>query len=637
MVRTVTLVTLVAAMAISLPAQGQAPAPGPLLQDLGPGSLGELLGPVETDPLFAQANRHLRTTLVPSHSVVAPGGQLTLAVELAMDESYYLYGPVPRGEVQPRPLRATVEAPGLQAGPLQYPDPHVHPTGEGEVYDEHFVYDKPVRLYVPLTVPADAQPGTSLTVGVTLRGQLCRDPGLCLEMRQVASVQVTVGPEPVANPAYRSPEGTYRTVEGWQQALPQIPGGGAGPARLAGAPGAALTAWAALPLAVLAGLILNVMPCVLPVVPLKILSLMDQAHGQRRRAVTLGLAFAGGIVLFFALLAAISTILRLTIGRAITWGELLSYPAVVIGLALLMVVLALNLFNLFTVSLGTSLAGRQTGGGHGGSVFMGFVAAVLSTPCSFAVLAAVLGWAQLQPVWLGVVTFLLIGVGMALPHAVLASFPQLLERLPRPGPWMEYLKQGMGFLLLLVAAYLLTLLGDAVWMGWVAAYAVVLSVAVWMAGTWVSFATAAPRRLAVRGLALLLAVGAGWWMLGPPAEPAIPWQPYDPALIQAARDAGQPVLVKFTADWCTECKLVDYRVYRTDQAVAALRDAGVLAVLGDITRADMPARALLTHLGEPGPPVTVIYPPGQDEPLRLRGAISLDDLLGALETAAPQE
>jgi len=261
---------------------------------------------------------------------------------------------------------------------------------------------------------------------------------------------------------------------------------------------------------------------------------------------------------------------------------------------------------------------------------------VLSTPCSFGVLLAVFTWAQGQPTWLATLAILLIGAGMAAPHALLVAFPGLIRRLPRPGRWMELFKQAMGFMLLPVAIWLISTLAEDSYPFWVAGFAVVVTFALWMWGSWVRYDTPLAKKITLRSLAVLLAVSAGFWMLRPPGPLAVKFQPFDEAKIISARDEGRVVLVKFTAAWCVSCKWVDYFVYDRDGVAGALARRGVLAMKADVTNRDSPAASLLYGRLKGAPPLTVVYPP-RGRPILLPGEISASDLLDALDTAAAKK
>jgi len=388
----------------------------------------------------------------------------------------------------------------------------------------------------------------------------------------------------------------------------------------------------ALLLALIAGLTLNVMPCVWPVLPLIVMRIVQQAKDTRGRSFALGLAFCAGILLFFAALAGINIILQLVYGTVMGWGDPFRSPAVVTAVVILLVFLAMVMFGLVNFALPSAIA--RAGGssaGYLGSVGMGFLAAVLSTPCGFGILAAAFGWAQTRHWSIATVVILTIGIGMAVPYAILISVPGLLSRLPKPGRWMELIKQAIGFTLLFIAAKFLLGLSDQRRDG-VLYFCVLMAVALWMWGAWVDFNTPRPRKYAVRLIALIL-VGASAWGLLPTRTELIDWQPWDAARIENARTRRQPVLIDFTADWCLNCVVVDKLVY-SDPAVAELiRAKNVLPIRADTTENDYPATIALKEVyQEPGTlPVNMLFAPGADEPVRWRGTIFKDDLIKALK------
>jgi thiol:disulfide interchange protein DsbD len=409
------------------------------------------------------------------------------------------------------------------------------------------------------------------------------------------------------------------------------PGAQAQPPQAAAVETPSLAVWVALPLALAAGLILNLMPCVWPVLPIIVTRLLEQSRHSRRRSVGLGVAFAGGIVLFFVALAVVNVVLRLGFGTALQWGEPFRNPAFLIGMVLLLVVLALFMFGVVTFAVPSSVTGRGGGGkGVGGSVATGFLAAVLSTPCSFAPLTAAFAWAQTQPLVLSTVAILLIGVGMAVPYVVLTAIPGLLHAIPKPGRWMELLKQGLGFVLLFIAIELLSALPE-VQKAATSYGAVVLAFCVWMWGGWVGYATPPLRKWLVRGAGAGLAVAAGVVLFGP-EEKLVDWQAYDAARIQEAVGRKQPVLVEFMADWCLSCKAVEKTVYERRDVADLIKGKGVLAVRADTTLRDYPAAVDLKDVyNEPAVPVTILLLPGEAGPMRLRGLLIREALVGALE------
>jgi thiol:disulfide interchange protein len=389
----------------------------------------------------------------------------------------------------------------------------------------------------------------------------------------------------------------------------------------------------ALPLAIVAGLLLNIMPCVWPVLPIIVMRLVSQAEKSRAKSIALGLSFAAGIVLFFAALAVISIILKLGFGIVFQWGDQFRNSAFVIAMALLMVVLALYMFGLFTFGLPASITGqRGQRAGFAGSLGMGFLAAVLSTPCSFAILAFVLAWAQTQPIPLATITILLVGTGMALPYVILVTVPKLLEKIPKPGRWMELFRHATGFILLAIGVKLLEAVQPEKIIN-ILYYAVVLAVCVWMWGVWVGYSTPAVKKWTVRTIAAAAAVIFGFVFLTEPKKGLINWQDYDAEIIASAQKAQRPVLIKFTADWCFSCKILDKTVYSSDKIADLIKRKGVLAIKADTTQFDYPAAAALKEIyNEPAVPVTVLLLPGKERPEKIPGNLIKGKLIKYLQS-----
>ncbi|NQV32567.1 MAG: thioredoxin family protein [Phycisphaeraceae bacterium] len=390
-------------------------------------------------------------------------------------------------------------------------------------------------------------------------------------------------------------------------------------------------------LALLAGVLINAMPCVLPVIPIIIMRLVEQSKQSRSQRLLAGASFCFGIILFFAGFAAIAAIINLTTGAVINLNSLFRDPNLAIGLFLIIILFALIMVDFLPMLLPSSVAGHQTkGSGAGAALGTGFFAAILSIPCSGALLGSVLVWAQTQPIWVSSLCILFMGLGMALPYALIISNPALLSRLPKPGVWMEHFKKACGFLLLFIAVKLSLAALPKDRLINVLLYGIVFSFCVWVSGTWVNFSTPANKKRLVRLGMLVLAVGAGFWLL-PSRVALVHWQSYDAAAIQEATDRDQPVLIKFTADWCSNCKVVDRKVYHAKDVVDLIEAKGILPIKADTTTKDLPATLDLNALyGEAGNvPVTILLLPGQD-PVKIRGIFkkqALADILSDLPTS----
>jgi len=395
-------------------------------------------------------------------------------------------------------------------------------------------------------------------------------------------------------------------------------------------------------LAIVAGLSINIMPCVLPVIPLILMRLIEQSKQSDGKRIASGLAFCVGVVSFFAAFAVVSAVINLTTGSVLDLNSLFRYPAAVIVLFLAIVFFGLAMLDVVTLSLPAAVTGRQgSGSGIAGSVGMGFFAGILSTPCSGALLGFVLVWAQTQPLLVSSTAIVLMGAGMALPYAIIVLVPSLLQRIPKPGRWMEIFKKSTGFLLFFIAAKLTLAALPKERLLSVLTYGILFSFCVWMWSKWVGFSTPAGKKWAVRFAALAIAVGAGFWLLpaaGQPADAAIDWQEYDPGLVAEATAQGRPVLLKFTADWCSNCKIVDKRVYRDPLVAALVRERNVMPIKADTTLIDYPATVDLKEIyGEAGNvPVTIVVPPN-DTPRKLRGIFNKEELIDILESLPESE
>lgn len=373
----------------------------------------------------------------------------------------------------------------------------------------------------------------------------------------------------------------------------------------------------ALGLALLAGLSLNIMPCVWPVLPLIVMRIVQQAKTGKKQSIVMGFAFCLGILLFFASLAVANIILQIFYGTVLQWGDQFRNPAFVTAMVLLLVVLALLMFGVFNITVPSSIASKSgSGKGYSGAIGTGFLAAILSTPCGFGILAVAFGWAQAQHWSLATVVIMAIGLGMAAPYAILTSMPGLLKRLPKAGRWMELFKQSIGFVLLIIAVKLIVALPQ-IYRTNVLYFSVILGFCVWMWSGWVSYNTKAARKWLTRMAAIVLLFTAGWVFLPTPAGEQIPWQDYDSAVIDSALAQARPVLIKFTADWCLSCQAVDKVVFHRKDIAELIEEKGVLAIKADTTAKNHPATlALKNKYNEPGVPITILFIPGTEEPVK---------------------
>jgi thiol:disulfide interchange protein DsbD len=566
-------------------------------------------------------NEHSRARIEPGRLDDRPG--LAVVFEGTDDLHYYA-----KSETAPAPgfdLQVAVSAPGATF------DEPVFPSWS-RFYDP--AQEKEIEVYVgdfTIFVPFERMPSEAVEAQVKLTGLACTsklclppfektltaavDPGGASTWPQVSleTADVETHDDAETTPAESPTEKAER-----QAILPY----GTGVYYL---------------LAIVAGLSINIMPCVLPVIPLILMRLIEQSKQSSGKRIASGMAFCGGVILFFAAFAIVSAIISLSTGAVIDLNSLFRYPAALIVLFLAIVFFGLAMLDVVSLSLPAAIAGKQSAAaGVAGSAGMGFFAGILSTPCSGALLGFVLVWAQTQPLLVSSTAIVLMGVGMALPYAVIVLVPSLLERVPKPGTWMEIFKKSTGFLLFFVAAKLTLAALPKDRLLNVLTYGIIFSFCVWMWAKWVGFSTPAGKKWAVRLVALVIAVAAGYWLLpapGLPAETRPDWHDYDGALVGQATAQARPVVIKFTADWCTNCKLVEKRVYHDPEVVDLIKGKNVLPIKADTTLHDYPATVALKEVyGEAGnvPVTVVIRPDGTRE--KLRGIFDKEQLIEILES-----
>ena len=417
--------------------------------------------------------------------------------------------------------------------------------------------------------------------------------------------------------------------------------GGSGllPAAADGAPeapeaasGASLTTFAqALLFAVLGGLILNLMPCVFPILAMKAASLAASAH-DARHARRDGLAFLAGVLTTFLLLAGGLLALRAT-GEAVGWGFQLQSPPVTAGLALLILAVALNLSGVFHVGAGLQGAGsgplsRLPGGL--GAFFTGALAVIVAAPCTAPFMAFALGAALVMPWPMALLVFLGLGLGLALPFVAVSLSPGLLAKLPRPGPWMERLKGLLAFPMYATALWLAWVFSrqtGAEALGLLFAAGLLLALGAWLIGCGqtergfgrrgVFHLTAGVAALLLAGAALIVAARAPVAEAGPTvSEPGggAASAPWSTAAVEAALAGGRPVLVNFTADWCVTCKINERTSLSSAGVKAAIERSNAVYLVGDWTRRDDAITAELQRHGRSGVPLYLLYTPGSSEP-----------------------
>ena len=388
-------------------------------------------------------------------------------------------------------------------------------------------------------------------------------------------------------------------------------------------------------LAFVGGAVLNLMPCVFPILGLKVMSFVQQAGAGRRKVVLHGLVFTLGVLISFWVLAAALIILR-TGGSELGWGFQLQSPAFVWTLTVILFAFGLNMSGVFEVGQSAVGIGSQltTKGGLTATFFSGVLATVVATPCSAPFLAPALGVALALNPLESVIVFTSIGLGLALPYLLLSLFPQLMELLPRPGAWMETLKQSMAFLLYASVGYLLWVLtaqvGEShllnIFIG-----LVVIAVACWVYGRWSQSDFSASVRRCGLLATLVLLVGGLYLGYAADSDP-IEWIPWSPGKAADLHAQGVPVYVDFTARWCATCQVNKRVVFGSKTVQEAFREKGIVALKADWTQKTPQITKALEGFGRSAVPLNVLYIPGQHTPVILPELLTPATVLEALES-----
>ncbi len=424
-------------------------------------------------------------------------------------------------------------------------------------------------------------------------------------------------------------------------------------------PGAKLGA--ALVAGFVGGIVLNVMPCVLPVLSLKVYDIVEKAKVDPSQNRKHGIAYMLGILLFYL---PIGVMVGITKAPA---NKMFQYPAVTGGLCLLMFALGLNALGVFEITVSANV--NDKGDGFRASVFKGLLAAVMSIPCSAPMLGIALGVAVAADVSsVGTVAiYAMVGVGLAFPFLLISFVPKLASKMPKPGAWMDTAKKIMGFTLMAASVWLFGVLRNQVNADsaqWFLYFMVLLSVLLWGQAKFAGFEHTTARRVAIKGGAFALVVGGALFVnneFAPPAKAAtvaaapevvvnadgtkeykdppvvkdgkIAWAPFNSKAVKANLDRGRPVFMDYTADWCLNCKTNDKQFVDTDPVQKKLTETNILPMKADFTNEDEEIEKWIADLKRGGIPIYVVYLPDGTNIL-LPETITKKMLVDALDKAA---
>ena len=599
---------------MSVPPRRAFPAFALLLACLPGPALGQPLGGVEKAAVELLADR----------TAYEPGETARVAALLDIEEGWHTNSNEPTYDyLIPTEVRLRPPAGWPEATEIRYP------PGEMKSFafaDEPLsVYEGEVAVLAPVVVPVAAAPGEHV-VAASVTYQACDDRSCLPPVTVERTVALTVGP---------GGEGTDHAAFGVTALPPAERGRAAAPASLA----------VMLLLGLVGGLILNAMPCVLPVLSLKVFGLVQSAGRGRRHVVVGGLATAAGILLSFWALALLAIAAKAA-GGAVGWGVQFQEPGFVAALAVVMVLFSLNLWGLFEIPLPARLARVADSGpkeGLAGHLAAGLFATLMATPCSAPFLGTAVGFALAQEATTIFAMFTAVGLGMALPYLLLAAAPGLAWLLPRPGPWMVVFKSLMGFLLAAAAVWLLYVLASQVTPERLAFFELALLALAFF--VWLREHSRRPAARAVALAGALAAVVGGVALaataptgvtIAASTEPSgrIAWQPFDRAEAERLAAQGRLVFVDVTADWCFTCKVNERLVLETALVADAFERYEVHAMKADWTNRDDAIATFLAEHGRYGIPFYLLYRPGSEAHL-FSELLTQEAILEALERSGP--
>lgn len=582
-------------------------------------------------------NTTIRGHLEPQQAT--PGGRVTLTLvgEPNLAENYHLYGLANRDPKSgPKPtLIVLSETAGWKASAIE-----AKPTPKTK-FDEAFqqevdYYQGTVTWTIDLQVPQDAKPGDYL-LGGSIAYAACAD-GIGCDPPAAARFQATVtigdspqpGEVPLAFEAVNYPAvAKMAEASSGKKLQPKVNEAKSNS-----------IVWI-LALAFVGGIILNVMPCVLPVIGLKILSFVEQSGQHRSRVFMLNLWYSLGLMSVFMLLATLAVVLNATWGINFKWGQQFQHPEFAITLAAVVFAMGLSFLGVWEIPIpgfattgeANKLAQQE---GALGAFAKGVLTTVLATPCSAPLLGVVFTVALASP---GAITYGLfgaIGLGMASPYLVIGAFPRLVRFLPKPGNWMKTFKEIMGFLLMGTVVYLISLINDDLIVP-TAALLCGVGLACWWIGRvpgyedlWVRL-----RAWAVGGAVTCLAVAFSFGYLTSESDHKLPWEEFSRAKLEQHLAEGKTVMVDFTADWCPNCKYVEATVLNTQPSYQAVKDLKIVPMVADWTEPNEEIAAMLEELDSNSIPVLAIFPADNpDEPIVLRDVYTQQTYLEKLSQAS---
>lgn len=546
----------------------------------------------------------------------------TVIIDIVIPENWHVNANIAADEFL-KPSSVEIGARGIEFGEPKWPEPIKE---YNEVLEfENLVFKGHFQIKIPVKAVADGY--DSLTTNATFHYQAC-DNSICLAP---ASIDIRIGRN--AGSLKKNNKGNGAgTAPGLNGSAgdAQALNGSAGQGGLAGKEGAAAVALL-LFFAFIGGIILNLMPCVLPVLSLKLFSLIKQAGQSRSRLVALGISTTAGILASFWALAGIVAAIKAG-GGAAGWGMQFQSAGFIAFMVVILTAFAMSFFGVFEVWLPGSATTRMDAAGHKaglvGAFFTGALLVLLSTPCSAPFLGTAMGFAFTASTPVLFLFFTAAGLGLALPYLLVSAFPGALKVFPKPGKWMVILQKAMGVLLLATVAWLLWIVNEQAGNTGVALFlgiVLVSGVFSFIIGKFAPPGVAFWREAGAFAVAIAILAG-GWFAFAAPQYEKVlderfnarmaqqvledGWYRYSPQLVAEFAKAGRTIFIDATADWCLTCKANEAAVLSDPALLQKLDSAGVVRMKADWTRETPEVNELLYSMGKSGVPAYAIYPKG---------------------------
>lgn len=570
---------------------------------------------------------------------VKPGDLAVISLTADTDEGYHIY-PFVEEDTDYRTVIVATSKAGLRFGKPQ--------TKAATEVDDRL--DTPITFHsgdvtwrIPIRVPPSAEAGEyplELQVGF----MTCNDRSCSARSGLSVAGKLTVTSAPstpdVALPLTFAPI-DYVEVVDRPSLVDWIDQSSSGASLSDRASGAGLDIWMVLA-ALAGGFILNFMPCVLPVVGLKLMSFVTQAGSSRSKVISLNISFVLGILAVMLVLALANVFAKLA-GEAFGWGQQFTRLEFQVPMAMLIFAMALSFLGVWEIPIPGFATSNKSGKlmeqeGLLGAFFKGILTTLLATPCSGPFLGTLFGLTLTLSVTSIILLYLLVGVGLGLPYIALCFYPGVIKLLPKPGAWMDTLKQVLAFPLLLTVVYFLTMIAPDYRIATLTLL-IVVWFACWLIGRVPAYAEAYRiRSVWIAGTALTIVAAIGAFTYLGPVKHHLPWIPYNEGTLATHRAAGKTVMIEFTARWCATCQVNMLLAIDRPKVARLVDENGVVPLLADFSEGSPEIQNKLVELDSLSIPLLAIYPADPSAPpIILRDTITESQLIEALKEAGPSQ